>query len=143
MTTNLDIDKVTEFWSEDQLARIPLIDKYAGRNLENLQVDAESGYVTVVFKDTLHETIVFKYDTTTREVAEEIENELHRIMHEITEDNEQDLLQGVFTLWLLNGRLTYFAEFTDIEVDTSQTYTMEVPEGEPDDEVAQDTETGV
>lgn len=142
MTTNLDIDKVTEFWSEDQLARIPLIDKYAGRNLENLQVDAESGYVTVVFKDTLHETIVFKYDTTTREVAEEIENELHRIMHEITEDNEQELLQGVFTLWLLNGRLTYFAQFTDIEVDTSQTYTVEVPEGEPDVEVAQGGETG-
>lgn len=143
MTTELNIDETMEFWSEDQIARRPLIDKYAGRNLENLQVDAESGYVTVVFKDTLHETIVFKYDTTTREVAEEIENELHRIMHEITEDNEQDLLQGVFTLWLLNGRLDYFAEFTDIEADTSQTYTVEVPEGEPDEELAQDGETGV
>jgi len=122
MTTSTE---ETQFWSQDQIARIPLIDKYAGRNIENLQVDAEDGYVLVVFKDEPQQTIAFKYDITIREVVDEVENELHRVLHEITEENESDLLQGVFTLWLLNGRLTYFAEFTDVNVDTSEIVTTD------------------
>ena len=100
--------------------RQQLVNDYGGRALNSLEVNADERYVIVSFKDSPEITTIFKYPDDQLTIME-IEGELHKVMHELTEENEESILSAVFTLWLMNDRLTYFAQFTDAIVDASET----------------------
>lgn len=100
--------------------RQQLVNDYGGRALNSLEVNADERYVIVSFKDSPEITTIFKYPDDQLTIME-IEGELHKVMHELTEENEESILSAVFTLWLMNDRLAYFAQFTDALVDASET----------------------
>lgn len=102
-----------------------LVDTYGFKPLDKLEVNADERYVIVSFRDNPRITHIFKYPDDGYTIWE-VENELHRALHEVTEDNEESILQSVFTLWLMNGRLTYFAEFTDVQIDSSETLKVDL-----------------
>lgn len=139
MTTMNTTELIDGNVSPEHLA---LIDKYSGRKVDSLQYDGDSGYIIVRFKDEMRVNHVFKVDIEDEGVSQQIEQELNRIHFELTEDNEEEVLEGVVSVWVFNGILTPFAELYDTEVDASQTVTAWTPEPKSDAEVAHDEETG-
>lgn len=128
---NVWVDAVNATEDPNAAAKIALMSEYGARPLDKLEVNADDRYVIVSFKDSPQITYVFKYPDDEITV-EEIETELHKIMHELTEENEEEILKAVFTLWLMNGRLSYFAQFTDVNMDASQSVQLD-PEFQPND----------
>lgn len=114
------VNALVESQDPDASVKVELLDEYGFKPLHSLEVNADARYVLVAFKDSPRITHVFKYPED-EYIMWEIENELHRAMHELTEENEVEILQSIFTLWLMNGRLSYFAQFTDANIDASET----------------------
>ena len=121
------IRALEESGDPNSIEKQKLVDTYGFRPLDKLEVNADERYVIVSFKDSPRITHIFKYPDDGY-VIWEVENELHRAMQELTEENEESILQAIFTLWLMNGRLSYFAQFTDAQIDVSETLVIDIDE---------------